>query len=275
MNDINNHKISQNAVNVLASMTQATLVTVIGHPLDLVKARLHANQYPNMFICLKETVTNDGIKGLYRGISMPFISHIIKRPIQHPFAEYMKQHLSSHEDIKSSKLHNYVIGGLSGTVSPIIGTPLQVIKISVQTTKDRKISNSYDYIKYNYQKNGLAGFYRGFISNVLRDSVYSASFVGNYYTMRDTFGSDTLVQNFINGATAHCLTACVFMPVDYIKTNIQKSETKISIFQAIKNGNKLHGLSGFWRGILPVSLKTIPASGIGMLGYEYVRTTLC
>lgn len=274
MTDKNTFNISPHTINILAAMTQAVLITSIGHPLDLVKARLQTNQYPNTFTCLKETIRVEGIRGLYRGVAMPFTSHIIKRPLQHPFAEYMKNKLLANENIKCSNYHNYLIGGLTGLVGPIFGTPLQVVKISVQTSDKSKIKNSFNYIKYNYQKNGLIGFYRGFIPNVLRDCVYSSSFVGNYYTMRDKFGSDTLTQNFINGATSHCITACLFMPIDYIKTNIQKSETKLSINQVIKNGYQLHGLSGFWRGILPASLKTIPSSGIGMIGYEYVRKNL-
>jgi solute carrier family 25 carnitine/acylcarnitine transporter 20/29 len=221
-----NLNISQPVINILASMTQATIVTGVGHPLDSIKSRLQTNQYPNTFTCLKQTITHEGVKGLYKGISMPFIAHLLKRPIQHPCAEYMKSKLMSNPNIKMNKLHNYAIGGLSGMLIPIIGTPLQVIKISVQTANNKKISNSYDYIKYNYQKNGLIGFYRGFICNIMRDGVYSASFVGNYYTMRDTFGSDTLLQNFINGATSHCLTVFIFIPMDYIKTNIQQSEKK-------------------------------------------------
>jgi hypothetical protein len=210
--------------------------------------------------------------GLYRGSAMPFLSHLIKRPIQYPISEYLKQKTN---DTQHKTFYNYAIGASTGIIGPIFGTPLQVVKVSVQSsTSKNQIKNSFSYIKDNYMRNGIRGFYRGFIPTAIKDSVFGMSFIGNYYTFRDYLGTDKWYKNFISGASAHCVTWYVFIPIDYVKTTIQKSETKITILDVVKNTYKSQGIFAFWKGVVPACARTIPVSGIAMTGYEYTRMLL-
>jgi hypothetical protein len=88
--------------------------------------------------------------------------------------------------------------------------------------------------------------------------------------MRDRFGCNTNTQNFINGSVSHIITWFLFIPIDTIKTNIQR-KNYTTIKDIISTIYKKNGLSGFWRGIIPACLRTIPVSGISMIGYEYIR----
>lgn len=173
-----------------------------------------------------------------------------------------------------SKLSNYFIGWTSGLVSPIFGTPLQVVKISVQTTTNKDVKNSAEYIKENYLRNGLIGFYRGFIANVMKDSLFGMSFIGHYYTLRDYLGSDVWWKNFVSGASAHYLTWYTLIPIDYVKTKIQQSEKRRTITEVIRSSYRVGGIRIFWRGVFPACLRTIPVSGVAMVGYETVRNVL-
>ena len=265
-------KISPTFANIIGGVTQALLVTVVGYPFDLVKARIQAKRYDSSWKCLQGTVKNEGFVGLYRGSSMPLLSHLIKRPIQYPITEYIKSRLDLNGS--TSNYYNYLIGGSTSIIGSIIGTPLQVIKISVQTATDNEVKNSYYYIKKNYRNNGIRGFYRGFFPNLLKDVVFGASFIGNYYTFRDYLGSDKWWKNFISGSTAHCITWYLFIPIDYVKTTVQRSETKITVREVIKTSYRDHGFRIFWKGVIPACLRTVPVSGIGMVGYEYVRKSL-
>ena len=256
-------------VNMLAGGAQAILTTIVGYPFDLVKSRLQANLYNNSFECVKQTFKNEGLRGLYRGASMPLLSHAIKRPVQYPIAEYMKNEMNKSNNI----MYNYGIGALNGLTSPLIGTPLQVVKISMQTSISvtDKNKSSWSYIKHNYKNNGFIGFYRGFIPTAIKDTVFGMSFVGTYYTMRDHFGTDKWYNNFVNGCVAHSMTWFVFMPIDYVKTIIQKSEQKISVKNVIINSYQQYGIRVFWKGVIPACLRTVPVAGCAMTGYELVR----
>lgn len=100
------------------------------------------------------------------------------------------------------------------------------------------------------------------------------SFIGNYYTFRDYLGTDIWYKNFISGASAHCITWYLFIPIDYVKTKVQKSEKKITPGYVIKTTIRDQGIRAFWKGVIPACLRTIPVSGIAMTGYEYVRQVL-
>jgi solute carrier family 25 (mitochondrial carnitine/acylcarnitine transporter), member 20/29 len=274
--------------DMVAATAQASLYTITGYPFDLVKARLQTGLYNSSWSCLKGTVKNEGFFGLYRGAVMPWLSHTLKRPIQYPASEYLKRYTTTESQSKNTCL-NYLIGGATGIISPILGTPLQVVKISMQTSIPKSIpmydlkstivldngnKNSFEYIKYNYKKNGIRGFYRGLVPTIIKDTVFGASFLGTYYTLRDINGHDTLYKNFFNGATAHCTTWLCFIPIDYVKTTIQKSDNPMKISDVVTKTYKLHGIREFWKGVIPACVRTIPMSGIAMLGYEWVRSLI-
>jgi solute carrier family 25 (mitochondrial carnitine/acylcarnitine transporter), member 20/29 len=268
--DLNENN-NQIIIDAIGGVAQASLVTVVGYPFDLVKARMQVRSYSNSFRCVKSTVAKEGLLGLYRGSAMPWISHLIKRPIQYPLAEYMKSKLT---DSDSSFIRNYGIGAANGLVGPIIGTPLQVVKISLQTSDGSKIKNSRQYIRDNFRRNGFRGFYRGFIPTAIKDVTFGTMFIGTYYTLRDRLGSDAWWKNFTSGATAHCLTWFTLIPIDHVKTKVQKSEKKIGVIKVIKDSYRVGGIRIFWKGVLPACLRTIPVSGVAMVGYEYVRARL-
>lgn len=268
-------KLKETFANFTAGVVQATLVTATGHPLDLVKVRLQSGMYTSTIDCFKDTVQKEGLIGLYRGASMPLLSHMMKRPIQYPISEYLKSKMTTEvgDNANSFKTtaSNYAIGAFSGMLGPVFGTPLQVVKISMQTTTASSVKNSWAYIKHNYKQNGFLGFYRGFIPTVVKDSIFGMSFVGTYYTLRDTIGADHWYKNFFNGATAHCITWYLFIPIDYVKTAIQKSEARVRIGDVIRDSYSRHGIRVFWKGVLPACVRTIPVSGIAMIGYEQTR----
>ena len=187
-----------------------------------------------MMDCSKQIFTTRGIPGFYRGAAMPLLSHLAKRPFQFPISEYLKQR----------GYNNYLIGALIGPAGTIFGTPLQILKIQSQTS-----TNSMKKIFINvYQNRRFAGFYKGFIPTLIKDCLFGASFMGHYYTLRDYVGSDTTPKNFFNGATAHCLTWFTLMPIDYIKTNIQKSNEKSEALKIISKNLKKDGPKFFGKG---------------------------
>lgn len=252
--------------NALAGASLATIVTIVGYPFDLIKTRMQTGRYLSSLQCLSYTWKKGGFLGFYRGSTMPWISHLTKRPLQYPVAEYMKE---------KGICNNYLIGAFSGILGTVFGTPLQVIKVSIQTSKKDNNLNVSKVINQNYQLHGWRGFFRGFIPTLIKDTLYSASFVGNYYYLRDWFGTDKPWKTFISGAVAHSITWSIFIPIDNVKTNIQRhQEKKITIQEAIQNTYSRYGFKGFWKGVVPACLRTIPVSGCGVVAYEYVRKIL-
>lgn len=267
--------------NTIAGMTQATLVTATGYPFDLIKSRMQGNiltesngKPPNMVHHARDIMRKNGLKGMYRGSLMPWLSHMIKRPVQFPVSEYLKEKFKTDDPVNKVR-NNFLIGACSGIIGPIFGTPLQVVKVGMQTS--RRSTTSIQYASNLIKNNGIMSMYKGFVPTLVKDCIFGGSFVGTYYTLRDAVGIDTWYKNFFNGATAHCLTWYVFIPIDYVKTTIQKSSNtkrKMTITNVIADGYNKGGIKIFWKGVIPSCLRTIPVSGIAMIGYEYVRKKL-
>jgi solute carrier family 25 carnitine/acylcarnitine transporter 20/29 len=253
--------------NVVAGAVQATLVTIVGFPFDTVKTRLQTGAFRNSMHCLRATVTAEGVLALYRGGTMPWLSHLVKRPLQFPLSEYLKR-----EELSN----NYVIGGVTGPIGALFGTPLQVIKVGMQTSGVRSHQNSATFATHHFSRHGLAGFYRGLLPTMAKDCLFGASFVGHYYTLRDYWGTDRWYKNFASGAIAHCATWGLLIPIDYVKTTIQRSTDACAptVRHVVRDTIRRHGVRAFWKGIGPACARTIPVSGIAMTGYEYIRRVL-
>lgn len=287
INQVSNGKNNKNSekkyrnqfiANLVAGATHATLSTLSGYPFDFVKGRTQAQPhlYKSSFDCMNKSYKSGGILTFYKGSLSPWINHMIKRPIQFSIAEPAKIYLTNKLDGKTNTCYiNYIVGASTGIVGPLYGTPLQVVKVSMQTTTNPEIKNSFQLIKHILKTDGFIGFYRGFNPTVMKDIVYSGSFLGTYLSLRDYFGCDIWWKNSMNGILAHCFTWCVFMPFDYIKTNSQKyldvGEKKLSIYEIVKRGYNIHGITGFWRGIIPACSRAVAISGVSLAGYEKVR----
>lgn len=257
----------ESVIDIAAAATQATLVTVVGYPFDLIKTKMQVGEYNGSIQCLRSIIKNEGPLALYRGASAPWLSHMMKRPIQFPLAELMKSHMTGVSN-------NYIIGGATGALGPLFGTPIQVVKVGMQTSK---IKTSGEYTKMLWKTSGVKGFYRGFVPTMFKDTLFGASFVGHYLTLRDYFESQSYnkwITTFISGSSAHCATWLVFIPIDTIKSKMQRAGGHNSMLTIIKDTIRSDGITSLWRGVIPACLRTIPVSGIGMIGYEYVRSLI-
>lgn len=255
-----------------AGLVQALIVTAVGYPFDTVKVKLQSGQFNRPSECIRHVLDGEkksekmsklskysrGVAAFYKGVSMPFLSHTSKRPIQYTLGEYLK---------RTTSLSNYWIGMMVGPIGSLIGTPLQVVKIRAQTQN----SKSHQQISKIWRSVGPTGFYRGLVPNMFKDALFGMSYIGHYYTMRDKFGNKTALQNCINGITANCLTWATFIPFDYVKTNIQKQTKQQPVFDLILTHYRRYGWRVFWRGLKPAFLRTFPVSGLSMMGYEYIR----
>ena len=144
---------------------QAILVTLVGYPFDLVKTRPTKD-------CVIQTFKKDGILGFYKGGTMPLLSHIAKRPLQFTIGERIKSYSKTSN---SNLINNYSIGFMTGSLGTPFGTPLQNIKVNLQTNNYKSAS---DYIVHTYKNLGLKGFYKGIKATDLKDSIFGMSFVG-------------------------------------------------------------------------------------------------
>lgn len=272
--------------DILSTSIYAFFYTYSGYPFDLIKSRIQSNPnfYKSEFDCAKK-IYNNGNRSLfsfYKGSSVALSYYMLSMPIQYTTAEVLKKYyIDNNKNLIGNKSQNYsqnyIIGGLSGIVGPIIANPLQVLKVSNQTLSTNLQMTFRQLFMYNYTNYGIYGFYRGLLPSIIKESMYSTLFIGTYFNMRDHFGNDTIYKNTLNSVVSYWTTWLVIMPVDYIKTNLQKHISdgkKLSIIKIIKNDINGENIFNLWRGYRLICIRTVFISCVAVNIYESFRNLI-
>jgi hypothetical protein len=74
------------------------------------------------------------------------------------------------------------------------------------------------------------------------------------------------------GAISGIMCWLITFPLDTIRTDYQSSNKNIKTL--IINRFKDHGFRGFYKGITPVLIRTVPSASIGMYVYEKIKKNL-
>jgi hypothetical protein len=64
------------------------------------------------------------------------------------------------------------------------------------------------------------------------------------------------------------VTWSTMIPIDYVKTQIQRSKTPTTIMKVVRDTIKSGGVLRLWNGVLPATIRIGPVSGLGMVAYE-------
>jgi len=87
--------------------------------------------------------------------------------------------------------------------------------------------------------------------------------------MRNKFGNDGK-QSIINGAIAGITVWTITYPLETLKVE-QQVNNNISLKKIYNERVKKYGFFNLWKGILPIYIRTLPSSIIGMVVYEKSR----
>ncbi|KAI5964568.1 YMC2 [Candida pseudojiufengensis] len=168
----------------------------LASPIEHIRIRLQTQTGSNKLFngpldCAKKIYEIDGLRGIYKGLGPTLIRESIGLGIY--FATYealiandLKRHPGlTREQIKPLTLCLY--GGLSGYTLWIAIYPVDVIKSKLQTDalKGAKYKSTLSVIRDVFQRQGIRGFYKGFLPTILRAApANGATFAVFEITMR-------------------------------------------------------------------------------------------
>ena len=250
--------------DIIPGVAYGLNTTIFGHPFDTIKTRLQSGMYTNTFQCIIKTISNEGIKGFYRGASVPTFSHVFKRGYQFPVFHYLTD---------ENKMNPHLAGLICGSSGTIFGNPLQVIKVNTQSTTNSKYINAFNFIYKHHKIYGIKGFYRGFKINCLKDGLFASCFLGNYTIMK-LYLENTWYNNFLAGGMCNVIAWSFLIPFDYIKTQIQfdnGTNNNKNIISILSDIHKTKQYKVLWRGIIPTLIRVFPVSGLSMMIYEFLK----
>jgi len=231
---------------------------IIGHPLDTIKVQQQCHSY-GLRNCITYIYRNYGVFGFYKGIYPPLISISLQNAIVFSSYNYAKKYLNNINPNYHSL--NYILAGAyAGILCASVSTPTDLIKIKLQTGN-----------KYSFNLNGI---YKGFAITAVRDSTAFATQFVVYENIKlkiSNYNNNLYAASMIAGGISGVITWYASYIPDILKTHIQKSETKLSIYNAYKFITANYGYRGLYRGIMPCIIRVIFVDSICFPVYEYTR----
>merc|ERR1712174_191893 len=283
--------------DVIAGTCGGIVVTLIGHPFDTLKVRLQAQSianpvYNGLVDCFKKTVSKEGIKGLYKGMSSPLVGQMAFRATLFSALAQSKLFLASQGTGKLSQPEFFVAGAMTGAAASFAEGPIDFYKsqMQVQAIKhaenpSMKQPNMMETVKRSFALNGVKGPFQGLGATLLRNIPANAVYFGSFECFKgmackqyNCKTSDLSVGAlFSMGGLAGSLYWALLFPADVIKSKMQSDairkadRTYVTIPGTIKSLYREGGIKVFYRGFLPCMMRSPPANGIMLMTVDKVR----
>lgn len=162
------------------------------HPLETVKTRIQMQgvkkagsksvQYGNMFRGLYIIHTNEGFKGLYKGIEACWLRESIYAPLRLGLYEPIKQLYGA--DIPNPPFYKKVAASAtSGFIASIVSNPIDMLKIRMQASETTSNPLSW-HVKDIKSKKGYIGFFEGLKATITRAMVLNVVNLSIYDTVK-------------------------------------------------------------------------------------------
>jgi solute carrier family 25 carnitine/acylcarnitine transporter 20/29 len=219
--------------------------TFLSHPFDTIRILMQSKDKPSFLSSVRSL---DGIRGFYRGITPPLLGIGLEKSIV--FGTF--HNLEKYQNENKSPLLN---GMIAGFLSTLIVTPIEKIKIALQTKTPIQYSNMF----------------RGWTATIFRETPGYAIYFKTYYMLHQE--NETKTRTFINGCLSGISAWTFIYPSDLIKTRIQ-CHSNSSYKDVIQHIFKSEGIRGFYTGFPLALMRCVPLHGGVFMGYELYKEHL-
>lgn len=163
--------------NVMAGGLAGAGGQIFVYPLDLARTRLALSmgkteserEFTGLMDCLKKLYRSDGVIGLYRGLWVSTICYFFYRAVYFGFYDTYKVRGGANANIFTKFMVANVIVAIAATST----YPLDTVRRRLML-QSGKPANAVQYkgtahtFKKMYREEGMAGFYKGCLSNIFR-----------------------------------------------------------------------------------------------------------
>lgn len=273
---------------------------VVGHPFDTIKVRLQADRcghFVSPLQSLKKTVRNEGVRGLFKGLSSPLVGNVpIQAMLFGGFGFFMKllNFNQYHSSTAAQPLwHHFVAGSAIGVLQVPLTCSIELVKIRMQnqqftmrrdntnTSNGRRgFSGSWDCARQLYARHGTAGLMQGFRCSLYRDVWYGVYFWLYEATRRLLIGGNgeqldrslSALETMAAGAISGAVSWFIIYPIDVVKTRIQLQQftSPAGVWDITRQIWANEGAHVFFKGVGTTVVRAIPVNMITFLGFEIV-----
>uniref|UniRef100_A0A7S0R2M7 Uncharacterized protein n=1 Tax=Chlamydomonas leiostraca TaxID=1034604 RepID=A0A7S0R2M7_9CHLO len=173
---------------LLAGACAGMTATALTHPLDTVRLRLALPNHPykGAVDAVRTIVRTEGVAALYKGLIPTLVGVAPYAAIN--FASYdLAKKTFYHGEKPQNPIANFFMGAGSGTVAATVCYPLDTVRRRMQM-KGTVYSSQADAFRTIYAKEGVRGFYRGWLANTLKVTPQNSIRFVAYEAIKAVFG---------------------------------------------------------------------------------------
>jgi len=270
-----------------------------GHPFDTIKVRLQTQaigpgitpKYSGMMDCFGKTFKEEGLSGLYKGVTSPLIGVALLNAVMFFAYGQAKSLFKQDKNGMLSITDTIAAGSLTGLALAFVEGPVDLFKVKMQiqyktasATAGPKYTSVFDVAIKLFKNNGFRGIYQGLGATIIRDVPANGLYFGIYELARRSMaGTGKRVEDLsatkllTAGGIAGMSYWALIYPADVIKSKMQSdslmpSERKYkSFFDCWRKVVSSEGMRGLFRGFAPCMVRSFPANATCFLAYEYTR----
>lgn len=276
-------------MSIIAGSSSGLLVRFIIAPIDIIKIRLqlhsinsHHGKYKSITSTILSIYKNEGLTAFWKGNVPAELMYIVYGGAQFTsFTIYSKlwdDNISSKSPIK-----NLIVGGMSGCTATCISYPFDLLRTHLASNDTKKFNSMSKLIFKIFKKTGFTGFFNGSLISLNYVALSTGISFGLYGFIINTYenvfkdsdkntglhkliaysGGITTISGVLTGLTSKSIT----YPLDLIKRRIQINNQ--SWFKNFQHILKIDGVRGLYRGLLPALIKSVPATGLSFVFFEF------
>lgn len=289
-----------------AGMMGGFASTISGHPFDTIKVRLQTQRvevgkapyYRGPIDCFIKICREEGVRGLFKGISAPLSTRAIINAISFSsygfYLDYLAKMTSGHSDVNFNNhpILNIGIAGMgAGITTTIVTTPAELVKIRLQVQQGKNLFDPNEKFPgvirgsiMLIKEHGIQALFRGWKATMYRDMVGSSVFFMSYYAIRNradpadgSFNMLTPLISLMAGGIAGIVCWIAIYPFDMWKSNVQRakefpvSPAHRSFITFMKERWQNMGIrAGLFTGLGPTLIRALPVNSSKILVYDLV-----
>jgi len=256
------------------------------HPLDLLKVHLQTQAKPSKGLISAgvDVIKNDGILGLYSGISASILRQLTYTTVR--FGMYEKISSSILEG-RSEALPFYqklAIGCLSGFIGGVAGNPADMVNVRMQNDMRlpkemrRNYSHAFNGLYRVAVEDGFRTLFAGVSMTATRGLLITIGQVAVYdQTKQMLIGTgyfkDNVVTHLTSSVFAGTVATIMTQPFDVMKTRLMNAKPGEynGIFDCARVLAKDGIFQGFYRGFVPAWIRLGPHTILTWLILEQLR----
>ncbi|KAJ1722315.1 S-adenosylmethionine transporter [Coemansia erecta] len=242
------------------------------YPLDTIKTRLQARG---------GFLRSGGFRGIYSGLSSAIIGSSPGAAMFFLTYEQTKSTLA-HLPASQLPLAHMLAASLGEIAACLVRVPTEVLKQRLQAQQHRGLAAA---ARATYAMEGLSGFYRGYLTQVVREIPFTCIQFPMYEHMKVAWARRArrelrAWEAAVCGSVAGAAAAAVTTPLDVVKTRVMLSQRGTGlaeysgIWQTLMRIAREEGPRALFSGIVPRTV-WIGIGGFVFLGsYEQAKATL-